>query len=319
MKKRIKVLFLVLPLLTSFTSGFVDNSLKLRNFTIYPLQIEKVSRILFVFETNNVFPKNLSVTLKLSNRIYVDKIIKSQTTQLTLTSPTRFEIDVPPWYLNIGLNYFNLEANYGSTSKELNLKIGANHRQQVTLPSSDILLNSYVGATFEQGHLYEKVFFPSIDSYTNEHNILNDLYFDLGTLTTSYDADELRYHSARLIFNGMKNLFPKLSLTTEGSPYLDLIIFQKDGILTFGLLMPLFVDDETHIISPIKETGFRLTSFIFFPKYFHEDIEFHSLTLEINGFSQIKTDIRYTFSLSIDKDFLGQSGTYGLIYESGNI
>lgn len=314
-KYQLLPLLILLPFITSFTSGSGDNIIMLGEFHFYPLRVNNSNRLIFNIASQSFFPRKVDVSLAISNRTYYQHTLASATLEVSLAQRDTFDVVVDAWVANTGLNYFVLSATSGTSKKSLSFALGANYRSEVHLPGSSLLFDSYQGVDYLNDILTIKNYLMDDASFLAVTEYQDDLYLDLNRFTSSYSGGELIYRGARLVFSQMNSLFPRLPLNGQGEPYLELLIEKNGNNLAYRLRDPLYVDDETHIISLTKEVGYRLTDTIYFPKYRLEDLEYFPITLEIDEFSMIKTNIKYIFTLLFEREFIASNGTYQIDYE----
>lgn len=313
-KLKFSSIFLLFPLLVGFTSPNGDKTIVLEDFMFEPLIVHQDNELSFGIKLNSLVFKNVFMNLYLTNETYDNYMLDRTSFMLAPYQRKQVTFTIPAWTTTVGLNYFKLRVTYEGNVKELNFALGANYRGVVTLPTTSIVREAYWGVIYKNSEVQSFNYLFDYRTYTNELRLRDDLFLDLSLFEVPFIQDYFTYDSARLIFTNMNTLFPRLMRTSEGYPYLDLEITCQHGLMQFKPAMQLYVDDETHMLSLVKEDGYRLTSTIYLPKHYKEDLTFNKLRLEIDGFSPLRIDIRYDFLLVIDQNYLGRNGTFILDY-----
>lgn len=320
MKKfRFYIFLIVSPLLLSFTSGPGDVYCELEDFTFQPLVVTETNNLVFDFKARSVASHTVKAKLLLSNRTYEDFVIKEESFPLSFFKKYSFVVTLPPWTVNTNSNYFRLEVYYEGVERKLPFTLGGYFNGDVTLPTHEVVKSNYQGVIYEKGVLTNFFLIFDFMDYGTTVEYKDDLRLSLEDFITHYHYDNVNYESVHLVFPYMSYLFPKLAKNEAGHPNLELKITQEDGKMRFSLLNPIYVDDETHLISAYKEEGFRITSHIYLPKNSREDLEFHTFRLEIKGFGPLKLNVNYHFKLQLERDYISRQGTYGIHYYWGTL
>lgn len=311
------IVLLLVPLLLSFTyEEAAPDDVYVRPFVIKPLVIDQRNVLTFNYFILGRSDVSVNTNLTLTNRTYNNKILGTDNLLVRQSRDAIFSISIPPTILTTGLNYFTLTYTFNYKSLNLAFKVGANYQAMVTLPSSTLLLNAYYGAHYNNSIMHEIQYMFDPRPFSQQLIFTNDLLFQFSSIRAHYpSSNEFTYHDATIVFTGKRGIFPRLPLNSDGEPYLYLKLEMIDSFLYFSLRDPLYVDDETHMISPTKDIGFRLTNQFYFPKNKIEDICYGKYQIMIHNFSTLQLDITYTFSLHFLAPYFGPDGTYFLDME----
>lgn len=316
MKKKVISLFMVWPLLLGFaTNTQASDVVKLAPFNFVPL-VYKVSHELnftcFTYARDSLV---VEAKLFLTNRTFSNYQLGQKKTVVTLGRSAALSFTVPPYHLTSGRNSFRLTYTFASTSRMIEFRLGSYGGETFTLPTTSGLREMFMGVKYSEGvFTYHYYMFE----YAHLHSLIelpHDLFLPLSSFIVDYDNEsEVFAERVQLVFINQQTMFSRLDMTNDGYPYLDLSLEYNNNQIQYRLANALYVDDETHMISPVKEVGFRLGGLIYLPKNHIGDLEYGEYEMRLIGFSSIKLNIIYRFKLLIAQAFLASNGVYDIEY-----
>lgn len=311
------MLLLIVPLSLGFTHYSIGlDDINVRDFVFTPLIINQSNTLTFHFFVMARFEVMMSAKVWLSNKTFDRKEMVSTTLSVKEGRDGKLVVTIPPYTATIGLNHFRLTYSYSNTSETIDFALGANYRNVVKFPTSSLILDQYVGVEYVNNVITQTYFLFSPTPFLSRLQFADDLFFRFNALsTTFFDEYQFNYSYAYIVFVDKRHLFPRLPLNIDGNPYLNLQLYYRSGVLSFAPLKPLYVDNDTHIVSLIKDNGFRLTNHLYFPKNKVEELSTGSYQLCVYDFSSLLIDIEYTFSLDFEREFIGSNGTYTIDLE----
>lgn len=154
-------------------------------------------------------------------------------------------------------------------------------------------------------------------TYTQERSFKHDLLFDFNVLSANfyYFEDEIEYDLALLHLKNT-SLFPLLR-NRFGNPYVELKIEYRNNRIVYFLKKPIYVDEQTHLMSFQNGPGYKLTNNLYFPKNKFEELQNLECYLEVIGFGKSKLHFTYTFNITIEERYFGQDGYYQIFITRG--
>lgn len=316
--KYIKLINFVIipPLLLSFSLNIQEpDRLRLADFTLTPINYKVDNSLNFVFLTTQAAKLSASARLLLTNRTFLNRELDRK--QFSVMSGKNYLANfyVPANYLSSGSNLFTLEYTFLTYTKTIQFRLGAHSGDALLLPAPALLRDMYLGVTYKDNALTYQHYMFNYSTLFKEQMLIHDLLLDPGLFTSPFAPSSLASaDDVKLVFVNKRLLFPRLAKTNDGQPFLSLKLDYIDDNIIFKLAGPIYVDDETHIISPNKEVGFRLTEHIYLPKNKITDLEYGHYELRISGFTNLKFEVIYTFNLSFLKQYLADDGQYQINY-----
>ena len=306
------MLLLIAPLVLGFTQSSIGlDEVNVRDFVFTPLIINQTNTLAFYFFVMTRFEVTVTAKMWLTNKTYERQEIAATSLLVKEGRDGKMMVTIPAYTATVGRNYFQLAYSYNNRSKTIDFALGANYRNVVKYPTSNQILDQYVGVEFVNNEINQTQYLFSPAPFISRQTIEDDLYFRFNALTTTFsDEYQFNYSYAELVLVDKRHLFPRLPVNLNGDPYLNLQLFYRGGILSFAPLRQLYVDDDTHIVSLVKDTGFRLTTHFYFPKHKIGELSEGFYQLKVYDFSLLSIDIEYTFSLEIERPFIGSSGVY---------
>lgn len=317
-KAKLSIL-LILPLLLGFYSDTdPSDAVQLAPFEFKPLIYKEENKLTFSFLTFARTSLPVSVWLLLSNRTFSNQTVDQRSFSLIRGRSVKVEMKIPPFYLTSGLNEFKLIYSYESMTKTITYRLGSYGGEALILPTSVKLKDMYLGVSYANGVFTYDYYVLNYEKFNSIIEISNDLRLPLEIFNSPFTKDsEALVERVSLVFVNKNFLFPRLAKTTDGHPYIDLTLMYNESIISYCLSNQIYVDDVTHIISPIKDVGFRLTKEIYFPKNRIGDLEYGYYELRLEGFSSLKIEIIYRFALAITRPYLASNGQYDIDFRWG--
>ena len=311
---KITFILFITPLLLSFSaSGETSDEVRLAPFTIKPLNYSVSNTLKFSFITNSRLHYELNVRLLLKNSNFTDYLVDESSGTVTGGRSYKTDFILKPFYLTNRLNVFTLEYSFGAISRQIQFRVGAFTGDSLKLPAISILKDMFLGVSYKNLTFTYSYFIFEYSNFLASLSLANDLYINLDLFSAPFALEnEITAEKVSLIFKNKAALFPRLEKTSDGDPYVPLLLNYQNGNIIYKLENPLYVDDETHIVSATKDMGFRLTNKIYLPKNKKADLEYGDYELRIERFTSVKYDITYTFKVSIDRPFLASNGTYDI-------
>lgn len=315
--KKYWMLLLIVPLVVGFTQSSIGlDEVNVRDFVFTPLIINQTNTLTFNFFVMTRFEATVTAKVWLTNKTYERQEIAATSLLVKDGRDGKMIVTIPAYTATVGRNYLRLTYSYNDKSKTIDFAIGANYRSVVKFPTSNQILDQYVGVEFVNNEISQTQYLFSPTPFIRQLAFEDDLNFRFNLLTTTFsDEYQFNYSYAELVLVDKRSLFPRLPVNLKGDPYLNLQLFYRAGILTFAPLRQLYVDDDTHIVSLVKDTGFRLTNHFYLPKNKREELSEGIYQLNVYDFSLLSIDIEYTFSLEIERPFIGSNGAYQIDLE----
>lgn len=150
-----------------------------------------------------------------------------------------------------------------------------------------------------------------------DHTFLNgfiyfehDLYFDFDTLTIFFNTyTTLAKFDDIVLYFEDKTLFPYFT-TVKNEVAIRLKAILNGHVLTFNPFTSLYVEKETHLVSPYWQPNFYKATHLYFPRARIGTMNLEKVRLEIVGFGYCRFNLVYEFMLDVEKPFLGVGGFY---------
>ncbi len=309
-------ILLIVPLLLGFSTDTTDHDvIRLNDFHIAPFQYTNAKYLTFSFTTTSRNSQLVSVSLSITNSTYENRLIGQEMTTLYrgLNKETIFYI--PPHVATSGINTFTLTFASTQEMRTLSFYVGAYGNATFTLPTLSFLRDMFRCVTYKSSTFIYSYYMFDYDHLLDEWYLSDDLLINPLLFRSSFLLDEQAVmERIELVFVDKAYLFPRLEKTVDGHPFVELSMYYEKFRLHYELLNPLYVDYETHLISPQKDEGFMLTSSIYLPKNRIDDLEFGGYELRIYGFTSLKINIIYRFTLSFARNYFASDGTYDFEY-----